>query len=155
AAETGAPDPLFAEVQRCLEHPPGKCLAPTDAKFAAVPDKDTERKPANLLTIPYEKVTGIEDEKTHQPYFANYWAYAWGNRSHVAAIHKKTLPDDAIGLAINSKRGRSLNQLHMHMDCLAQSTRDALFRFRGESGTVDVDEGNARGPASRQTYWVE
>jgi CDP-diacylglycerol pyrophosphatase len=71
-----------------------------------------------FLAIPTAKVTGIEDQAVLVPAGPNYFADAWHARGMVDQRVGRTLPREAIGLAINSAYGRSQNQLHIHIDCL-------------------------------------
>jgi CDP-diacylglycerol pyrophosphatase len=70
--------------------------------------------PNQLLAIPTEMISGIEDPKIFAPGAPNYFADAWQWHDLVS----KTLSREDIGLAINSKDGRTQDQLHIHIDCL-------------------------------------
>ena len=70
--------------------------------------------PRQLLAIPTEMISGIEDPEILAPGAPNYFADAWQWHDLVST----TLPREDIGVAINSKDGRTQDQLHIHIDCL-------------------------------------
>lgn len=81
---------------------------------------------AQYLLMPVAKITGIEDPAILAPDATNYFAAAWRHRGFMLAKLGRDLPRDAISLAINSPTGRSQNQLHIHIDCIAPAVRAAL-----------------------------
>jgi CDP-diacylglycerol pyrophosphatase len=78
------------------------------------------------LLIPTAKVTGIEDAQLLAPAAPNYFADAWAERHFVTDAAKRELPRDMLSLAVNSIYGRSQNQLHIHLDCVAPAVRAAI-----------------------------
>jgi CDP-diacylglycerol pyrophosphatase len=80
--------------------------------------------PSQLLAIPTEMISGIEDPKILAPGAPNYFADAWQWHELVS----KTLPREDIGLAINSKDGRTQDQLHIHIDCLQPDVVAAVHK---------------------------
>jgi CDP-diacylglycerol pyrophosphatase len=80
------------------------------------------------LLMPTAKVTGIEDPQILAPNAANYVADAWAERHFTVTAAKHDLPRDDLSLAINSVYGRSQNQLHIHIDCVAPAVRDAVAK---------------------------
>src|SRR5690348_3703327 len=80
------------------------------------------------LVIPTARVTGIEDPALLVAKAPNYWAPAWIARLYVFARVHQELPRSAIGLAVNSVKGRSQNQLHIHVDCVQPDLRRYLAR---------------------------
>ena len=81
---------------------------------------------AQYLVIPTAKITGIEDPAILAANATNYLQEAWAARGFFLKRIGHDLPRDAISLAINSPYGRSQNQLHIHIDCVAASVRAAL-----------------------------
>jgi CDP-diacylglycerol pyrophosphatase len=81
-----------------------------------------------FLLIPTARVTGIESPALLMPDAPNYWAPAWRARRYVLARAHRRLRRDAIGLAVNSMKGRSQNQLHIHIDCIRPDLRRYLAR---------------------------
>ena len=47
-------------------------------------------------------------------------------RYRLAAEYGGPVPDDRLGMAINSAYGRSQNQLHIHLTCLREDVRRQL-----------------------------
>jgi len=84
------------------------------------------RGATQFLVIPTARVTGIESPALLARGAPNYWAPAWQARRYVFARAHRALPRDAIGLAVNSEKGRSQNQLHIHIDCVRPDVRRSL-----------------------------
>lgn len=87
-----------------------------------------------LLVMPTAKITGIEDPAVLAPDATNYFADAWATVPRLEALAQRSLPRDAISLAVNSAAGRTQNQLHIHIDCIDAGVRDALRQHVGEIG---------------------
>src|SRR6185312_13523073 len=77
---------------------------------------------SHYLLIPTDKVEGIED--------------AWQSRTLMDKSLGRPVPRDVVGLAINSVRGRSQNQLHIHIDCVRRGVLDTLVHDSGAIGTT-------------------
>jgi CDP-diacylglycerol pyrophosphatase len=90
---------------------------------------------AQYLLIPTARVSGIESALLLEPDMPNYWRAAWSARRFVDAKLGRTLPRDEVSLAINSSRGRTQNQLHIHIDCLAQDVVRTLREVGPTIGT--------------------
>ena len=69
------------------------------------------------LVIPTDTVTGIESPAILAPDAPNYWEDAWEARRFMEESAGRPVPRDVVGLAINSEKGRTQNQLHIHIDC--------------------------------------
>ena len=87
-----------------------------------------------FLLIPTARVTGIEDPAILAPGAPNYWQAAWASINLVQAEADRALPREDLSLAINSVRGRTQNQLHIHIDCIRADVRDALREHAAEIG---------------------
>jgi CDP-diacylglycerol pyrophosphatase len=87
---------------------------------------------AQFLAIPTRRVTGIEAPEILDPSAPNYWRAAWAARRAMETRLGKTLPREAVGLAINSARARSQDQLHIHIDCLSPEVRSTLAAHLSE-----------------------
>ncbi|TKC81235.1 CDP-diacylglycerol diphosphatase [Trinickia terrae] len=98
-------------------------------RFALLKDRNGA---AQHLLIPTDRVTGIESPLLLGPDAPNYWTDAWTARSFVEASIKKPLPDNLIGLEVNSKYRRSQEQLHIHIDCMHAEASAALEHHRGD-----------------------
>ena len=85
----------------------------------------------HFLAIPTRQVQGIESPEVLNPSAPNWFARAWNARRFVFARLGKTLPREAVGLAINSQISRSQDQLHIHIDCVKIDVANALVGARG------------------------
>ncbi|MBB5541514.1 CDP-diacylglycerol diphosphatase [Paraburkholderia fungorum] len=105
---------------------PGQCtVVNLDKRYAIL--KDIVGRSQHLL-IPTDRVTGIESPFILAPNAPDYWDDAWTSRLYVEKSVKRTLPDNQLGLEINSQFRRSQNQLHIHIDCMQGKISDALAR---------------------------
>ncbi len=85
---------------------------------------------AQMLAIPTRRLTGIEDPQMLEPDAPKVFADGWKGKAFVEARLGKQLPREAVALAINSKWARSQDQLHVHVDCVAESVSEALADYR-------------------------
>ncbi|MFL9883626.1 CDP-diacylglycerol diphosphatase [Paraburkholderia agricolaris] len=105
---------------------PGQCtIVNLDKRYAIL--KDIVGRSQHLL-IPTDRVNGIESPFILAPNAPDYWDDAWTSRLYVEKSVKRTLPDNQLGLEINSQFRRSQNQLHIHIDCMQGKISDALAR---------------------------
>jgi CDP-diacylglycerol pyrophosphatase len=88
--------------------------------------------PTQYLVIPTARVTGIESPALLAQTSPNYWQAAWSSRQLFEQSAGRAVPRQDIGLAINSALGRTQNQLHIHIDCVQPSVRDALSQHLGK-----------------------
>jgi CDP-diacylglycerol pyrophosphatase len=109
------------------------------------------RGSTQYLLIPTARVTGIEDAALLRPGVPNYFAAAWRERSYTERGAGRTLPRDALSLAVNSPFGRSQNQLHIHIDCIRRDVRDALHRLVARIGDRWAP---LAAPLARHRYWA-
>jgi CDP-diacylglycerol pyrophosphatase len=93
--------------------------------YVVLKDRDGDTQ---YLVMPTAKITGIEDPAVLAPGAANYFADAWSERHFTVEAAKTNLPRDDLSLAVNSISGRTQNQLHIHIDCIAPAVHDALQR---------------------------
>jgi CDP-diacylglycerol pyrophosphatase len=84
------------------------------------------RGDTQLLLIPTNRVTGIEDPKLMAANSPNYWQYAWDAWPMFQQRAGRPVPREDLGLAINSLYGRTQNQLHIHIDCVRPSVQRTL-----------------------------
>jgi CDP-diacylglycerol pyrophosphatase len=73
---------------------------------------------AHFLLIPTKTIAGIESPEVLAPHAPNYFAAAWQAREDMAAILGRPVARDHVGLAVNSERARTQDQLHIHIECL-------------------------------------
>jgi CDP-diacylglycerol pyrophosphatase len=102
----------------------GPCAAvDLDRRIAVLKDMSGATQ---FLLIPTDRVPGIESDALLAPDAPNYWEAAWEARHLFIERAGKPVPRDDIGLAINSMRGRSQNQLHIHIDCVSPEVKQTL-----------------------------
>ncbi len=70
------------------------------------------------LLIPTQPLRGIESAYLLRSDSPPYLAQAWGYRQLVAQAYGWPIADARLSLAINSRRARSQEQLHIHIDCV-------------------------------------
>ncbi|SAK54367.1 CDP-diacylglycerol pyrophosphatase [Caballeronia temeraria] len=90
---------------------------------------------AQYLLIPTARVSGIESPELLEPNAPNYFRDAWNARGYVDRALGRTLTRDEVSLAINSASGRTQNQLHIHIDCLAADVGQTLREVGPGIGT--------------------
>jgi CDP-diacylglycerol pyrophosphatase len=88
---------------------------------------------SQFLLIPTSRVAGIESASLLAPGAVNYFADAWTARSFTEKALGRSMASDTLSLAINSRFGRTQNQLHIHIDCIRPGVRAVL---RSESGHI-------------------
>jgi len=89
---------------------------------------------SQFLLIPTERVGGIESQSLLAPDAVNYFDAAWTARSFTEKALGRAMPRDMLSLAINSQFGRTQNELHIHIDCIAPDVREVLRRERDKIG---------------------
>jgi CDP-diacylglycerol pyrophosphatase len=105
---------------------PGQCaVVDLDRRYVIL--KDIVGRSQHLL-IPTDRITGIESPLVLAPHAKDYWVDAWDSRQYVDHAVRRTLPDNQLGLEINSPYRRSQNQLHIHIDCMRADISEALAR---------------------------
>ena len=102
-----------------------------DRRFAVL--KDILGK-TQYLVLPTDPIAGIEAPELLKSGAPNYWQASWEARSFVEEAAGRKIPRDYIGLAINSAKGRSQNQLHIHVDCVRRDVIQALKRSQSSIG---------------------
>jgi CDP-diacylglycerol pyrophosphatase len=117
---------------------PTPCLAVDRDKGLATlraPDDAT-----HIIVTPLTRISGVESPILLRPDAPNLWAEAWGQRGWVAQGAGEKLGWNALGMAINSRPGRSQDQLHIHVDCIKPEVRDALAQgVRNQKSWFDID----------------
>lgn len=83
-------------------------------------------EPTHVVVMPTDTVPGLEASVLRGPRGSAYWKSALAARPFVSDALKGRLPPDDVGLAVNSARGRSQDQLHIHLDCLRPSVLAAV-----------------------------
>jgi CDP-diacylglycerol pyrophosphatase len=91
---------------------------------------------AHFLLIPIRTLTGIESAALLDHTATDYVAAAWRNRDVLERSVHRTLPRDAVGLAINPRTARGQDQLHIHIECVGASLHEALAAHTGDIGSA-------------------
>lgn len=117
--------------QQCIpnqqqNNDPNPCLK-VDLTKGYVLFKDG-KGPYHDLMMPTVKVNGIESPELETESAPPYFQQAWDNRGHISSEMGKPLKDSLLSLAINSRYGRSQNQLHIHIACL----REDVYKILGQ-----------------------
>jgi len=89
---------------------------------------------AHYLLIPIASIGGIESPQLRAPDAFNYLAAAWTERRVLVRSVGHAVPRDAVGLAVNSMRARSQDQLHIHISCVRPAVRSALIAAESRIG---------------------
>jgi len=79
-----------------------------------------------IIVVPTARMEGIESPSLLRDDAPNFWAFAWEARDRVADAAPRPLGWDDIGMAINSRYGRTQDQMHIHVDCLDARLKQAL-----------------------------
>jgi CDP-diacylglycerol pyrophosphatase len=113
--------------QQCVPHwlqqrDPAPCVS-VSAEFALLPDR---KGGAHFLLIPTATLRGIESPAARAPGAINYFDAAWSARAALEGWIGHSVPRAAVGLAVNSIRSRSQDQLHIHVSCLRTDVARAL-----------------------------
>lgn len=132
-----APDPsrdvLWAALKTCVL---AKRLANRTFPCLSVDLGDADRpgsavlrapgEPTHSVVMPTDTVAGLEAPVLRGPRGAAYWRAALAARPLVSDVLKGKLSPAEVALAVNSARGRSQDQLHIHLDCLKPSVLKAV-----------------------------
>jgi len=85
---------------------------------------------AQMLAIPTRRISGVEDSQMLAPDAPPVFADGWKAKTLVEArLGGRSLPREAIALAINSQYARSQDQLHVHVDCVRVDVIEALQAY--------------------------
>ncbi|MGE9553126.1 CDP-diacylglycerol diphosphatase [Erwinia amylovora] len=91
--------------------------------------------PLQFLLMPVKKITGIESPELLNPSTPNFFAEAWRSRHYMEEKRGQPVDDSAVALTINSLRGRTQNQLHIHISCLRPDIRQRLDSLNASLGS--------------------
>jgi len=80
----------------------------------------------HILTVPTQRITGIESREVFSPAQPNYWQAAWEQRARLDDDFSRKLDRSDVALALNSAYGRSQDQLHIHTACVKSAVKAAL-----------------------------
>jgi CDP-diacylglycerol pyrophosphatase len=113
-----------------------------DRGFAVLPSPSGQ---AHIILVPTVRITGIESPVLLAPSAPNYWEAAWNARHFVEERVGRQIPRDQIGMAINSVSGRSQDQLHIHVACIAHWVTGSLHKHAAEIRETWTPIGNLLG----------
>ena len=99
-----------------------------------------------FLLLPTARITGIESAELEKDGAPNYFAYAWDATRFVKQRRGADIPRAELALAVNSAAGRSMHQLHIHIDCVRGDVRKALEAHSGEVTTKWLSIADAKWP---------
>ncbi|MFD8806169.1 CDP-diacylglycerol diphosphatase [Streptomyces sp. NPDC059597] len=126
-------DPLWHDVQYCTQgivppppQPKPDCLVMTPNYIIL---HGAPRNTHNYLTLPTCRITGIECPFIHTDAAPNYWHEAWENARSGGNV---PVQSPYIGLGINSQGARRLQQLHIHMAAIRESTQRRLQQLEAD-----------------------
>lgn len=111
---------------------PDPCIK-VDLQERYVLFKDS-KGPFHDLVMPTYKISGIESPELQTENVTPYFSKAWSERNHLEGEIGKPIKDKYISLAVNSKYGRSQDQLHIHVSCLKKEVSDLLESEKGSIG---------------------
>lgn len=84
--------------------------------------------PLHTLLIPTDKITGIESTELLDSATENYFQHGWDTRYFLQQKSTFPIPERYLALAVNSRYGRTQNQLHLHLACLKPEVYQAIFQ---------------------------
>lgn len=84
--------------------------------------------PLHTLLIPTDKITGIESPALLNSKTENYFQHGWDTRYLLQQKSTFPIAEPYLALAINSRYGRTQNQLHLHLACLKPDVYRAISR---------------------------
>jgi CDP-diacylglycerol pyrophosphatase len=113
---------------------PEPCLK-VDLNDKYVLFKDS-KGPYHDLVMPTDKISGVESTELQQDNVTPFFAKAWIERAHLKEEVGGGIHDEFISLAINSKYGRSQDQLHIHVACLKKEVYEVLDSEKGSITTA-------------------
>lgn len=93
----------------------------------------------HIIVAPTERIEGVESPALLRQQAPNFWSLAWNKKDRVISSAPRPLASDDIGMAVNSKRGRTQDQLHIHVDCVDARLKRALAAGRISSRWSAVD----------------
>jgi CDP-diacylglycerol pyrophosphatase len=82
-----------------------------------------------VIVTPIVRTTGIESPRLRGPEAPDYFHDAWLSRHFIAEDLAKPPKRGDLALAVNSKPGRSQDQLHIHIACIRTDVRQSVSRM--------------------------
>lgn len=88
----------------------------------------------HVIVTPTDQIPGIESPLLLRPSAGGYWRAALAARRFVVEASNGRASLDVVGLALNSERTRSQDQLHIHAECVRPDVLQAIRAQAGEIG---------------------
>lgn len=129
----------------CLDVKPVSGAEPGFAVLRA-PDSST-----HVIVTPIVHIPGIESPELRLPAAGSYWRAALDARRFVQEGAGRPIPVRAIGLAVNSARTRSQDQLHIHADCFRP---EIAARLRAEASGASESWRPVRDTVGGERYFL-
>lgn len=105
--------------------------------------------PLHTLLIPTDKITGIESAELLNSKTENYFQHGWDTRYLLQQQAAFPIPERYLALAVNSRYGRSQNQLHLHLACLKPEVYQAILQ---QNSNIDYHWQMLNTPLSGRRY---
>jgi len=90
---------------------------------------------SEILLVPTERLTGVEDPGAASAAAAVYWREAWDVRRLIGERLRRQIDPGNIALAVNAKVGRTQEQLHIHIDCVRAEVEANMSAHGPATGT--------------------
>jgi len=142
----------FIVQQQCLPHwraahDPAPCVSvAADGRglepqgYALLADR---KGGAHFLLIPTQTIAGVESPELRAPGALNFFDTAWQSREVLSGILGRAVPRTAVALAVNQRRSRSQDQLHIHISCVraevARALRSQTDAIGSEWSAIEID----------------
>ena len=158
-ADTAGRGLLWRVVQACMANhyvtgAAFPCLQVETAKGASdgyvvlrAPLEDT-----HVILTPTVRTIGLEADRLRAADAPNYFQDAWDARHFVTDGLVRQPARDDLAMAVNSRLGRSQDQLHIHVDCIRPVVKQSLRRHVASLRTQGWTQINVSPHAPR--YWA-
>lgn len=106
----------------------------------------------HVVVSPTAPIVGVEGPSLQRSEGQSIFQNAWEARHFVIEAADRSVRDSDIGLAINSRPGRSQDQLHIHVDCLHSEYADEVRRH--DASVSDEKWSRLQFPLRGRYYWA-
>ena len=106
---------------------------------------------AHLLLVPTTRISGLESPLLLQAGAGRYWNDAWQARQLIDTRVGRQLPREYLGMAANSRFGRTQDQLHIHIGCIQPSVQKSVGLFEPQ---IDTTWTKLPFHLMHHTYWA-
>ena len=158
-ADTGGRGLLWRVVQTCMANHyvtggafPCLQVDTTDGPATGYAVLRAPLEHTHVILSPTVQMTGVEDGRLRTGDAPDYFQDAWSIRHFVTDGLTRRPARDDLAMAINSKPGRSQDQLHIHVDCIRPAVKQSLRRQVASLHTRDWTQISVLPHAPR--YWA-